>query len=154
MCTTWATNMGPTHISACTFQTLWPHLIISGPQSDRLWQIVWYKNYFIIFIIFTMKAHLKWIQTTCFCSRTSRRLTHPNIIRYLESENSLLSSLSCASKQSILELGRLCNVGSPAAATALRWLFETVEQLIQAIVDEFRSSLITVSMNGDDIWNV
>jgi len=42
-----------------------------------------------------------------------------------------------ASKQSRLEPGRLCSVWSPAAASVLRWLFETVEQLKQAIVDEW-----------------
>jgi len=42
-----------------------------------------------------------------------------------------------ASKQSRLEPGRLCTVWSPAAASALRRLFETVEQLKRAIVDEW-----------------
>jgi len=42
-----------------------------------------------------------------------------------------------ASKQSSLEPGRLCSVGSLAAASVLRWLFETVEQLKLAIVDEW-----------------
>ena len=42
-----------------------------------------------------------------------------------------------ASKQSRLLPGRLCSVGSPAAASVLRRLFETVEQLKQAIMDEW-----------------
>ena len=42
-----------------------------------------------------------------------------------------------ASKQSRLKPGRLCSVRSPAAVSVLRWLFETVEQLNQAIVDEW-----------------
>jgi len=43
------------------------------------------------------------------------------------------------SKQSRLEVepGRLCSVGSPAAASVLRRQFETVEQMKQAIVDEW-----------------
>jgi len=44
-----------------------------------------------------------------------------------------------ASKQCRLEPGRLCSVGSLAAASVLSlwWLFETVEQLKQAIADEW-----------------
>ena len=72
-------------------------------------------------------------------------------------------------EQSILELGRLCSVGSPAAASVLRRLFETVEQLKQAIVDEWCAlyqkfidrpqlpvsavpTIIAVSTNGDDVY--
>jgi len=56
-----------------------------------------------------------------------------------------------ASKQSRLEPGRLC-VLVALQQRVLRWLFETVEQLKQAI-DKW-SSLIAVSMNGDDVSEI
>jgi len=74
-----------------------------------------------------MRALLKWIQTTCFCSRTAHSLTM-----------SETPSATCRTKS---HLCRACDVASsvwgPAAAGVLWWLFETVEQLKQAIADEW-----------------
>jgi len=77
-----------------------------------------------------MGAQLKWIQT-CSCSRMAHHLTLP------ETPSATCRVKSVASKQSKLEPGRLCSVGTSAAARVLRWQFETLEQPIQVIVSEW-----------------
>ena len=61
---------GPNHF-ACIFQMLWPNLLIFGTYKRQVMtnSAMEKLNNDI------MRAHLKWIQKTCFCSRMARRLT-------------------------------------------------------------------------------
>jgi len=124
---------GPTHIFACIFHMLRPNLIIFGiPERQVMTNSATEK-------LNDMRAQLKWIQTTFFSSRTARRLILPNqtLSSTCRAKSHLYPACDVASKQSRLEPGRICSVGSPAAASVLRWLFKTVEQLKQAIMDEW-----------------
>jgi len=78
-------------------------------------------------------------QTTCSCSRTARRLQLQIARNTYRVKNHLNWACDVASRQSRLETGILCSVWSPAAASVLRWLFETVEQVKQTIVEEWCS---------------
>jgi len=79
---------------------------------------------------------MKRMQITCFCSRPARRLTAKH--HQIPAERSHLNpTCDVASKQSRLEPVKLCSVASSGAASVLWRLFETVEQLKQAIVDEW-----------------
>jgi len=82
-------------------------------------------------------AQLKWIQRTFSCIRTAHHLHCQKHYQLPAEQKVTFIEPGVAGKQSRLEPGRLCSVGSPEVASVLRWLFETVEHLKQAIVDEW-----------------
>jgi len=74
-----------------------------------------------------MKVHLKRIRTImCFCSRSARHLTLLTPSDTCRAKIHFSGSCDVASNQSRLEPGRLCSVGSPAAAMTV-WNCGTAE---------------------------
>jgi len=85
-------------------------------------------------MIANVNSNNVFLQQDSWPSNTAR-----NTFSYLQNgmQSHFYRTFDLSNKQSRLEPGRLCCVGSPALASVLRWLFETLEQLKNAIVDEW-----------------
>ena len=116
------------------FQMLWPNLIIVGTYKRQVMTnsvMQKFNN-----DIFTMKAKLKWIRTTCFCSRTACRLTlseTQSAICTLHSKKSPLSNLLWPANSPDLNLVGFAVWG----ALQQRVYCDDCLKMKQAIVDEW-----------------
>ena len=136
-------KMGPTHICACIFQILWQSLLIFGTRKRKSsasdsssLEFVRYINSVIIIKGMTNSTIQKLNNNILYEGTTERNSNDvQQDVSHCQTPSAtcrakrshIYRACDVASKQSRLEPGRLCSVGSPAAASILRWLFETVE---------------------------